>query len=306
MEMPSREKDSSFLLLPLEIRRKIYNCLIPNEDDICINFRFSRAVQRPSCGSHTDCYEAASLRKDGNKCHIAFLAVNRRVYAEASEMMYARTFTITISTHKTASQGCGIMVQRPGDWKKFLHILPIHRIKAVRLRVLTPPELTSLPLSVSDTGFHTWNGIDKWLNQVISELKFASSESQPLKHLIIDLSEPCCLPSTHSCVKPCISNLQCLFIRLSHHICGVESYEINLPLWAKDCQETIRVAKRCGRLMASHRDCLSCTNSKVKKASLKDFGKEPVVQVKELVIGDGTGETIGAINTEWHTQSILL
>ena len=303
--MPSTETESSFLLLPFELRTKIYNYLIPNEDDICINFRFSRAVQHPGCGSHTDCYEAASLRKDGDRCHIAFLAVNRRVYAEASEMMYARTFFITISTHKTASQGCGIIVQRRGDWKKFVHVLPIHRIKALRLRVLTPPN-RSVPLSVSDTGFHTWNGIFEWLNQVISELKYASSESHLLKHLIIDLSEPCCLPSTHSCGKPCITNLQCLFIRLSQHICGVESYEINLPLWAKDCQETIRVAKECGRFMASDRDCFRCTNIKVKEASSKDIGKEPIVQVKELVFGDGTGKTLGALNTEWHTRSILL
>ena len=307
MDMPSSEKDSSFLLLPLEIRAMIYNYLIPNEDDICINFGFSRAVQYPGCVSHTDCYEAASLRKDGDKCHLAVLAVNRGVYAEASAIVYARTYTIMISTHETVSHSCRITIKRPGDWKNILRIFPIHRIKALRLRVLTPPNRTSLSILASHTGFHTWNGIYERLDQVISALhEFASSERRLLKYLIIDVSEPCCLPSTLSRVEPCMSNLGCLFSRLSHHRCGVEDYQINLPLWAKDCADTVRAAKNCGREMASLPDCLSCSNIKVEKASSQEFGKGLVVQVKELVAGDGTGKTRGPTITEWHTQNILL
>lgn len=279
------------MLLPAEIRRLIYSYLIPKEDDICINYGFDRAVKRPGCDSHTDCYAAASIRKDGGKCHTAILAVNRQVYAESSTMMYARTYTITISIHRTASQGCGVIIESPGDWKELLQVFPIHRIKALRLRVLTPPKPTPIPFEASFVSSHTWFNIYEKLNQVMTPLEFASGERGLMKSFIIDVSEPCCFPPSFPGVKPCMADLRSLFSLLSQHLCGLESCIISLPLWAKNCPDIIQVAKDCGRAMTSSRDCFSCNKTKTEKATSQHFGMQPVVQVKDLVMGDGTRET---------------
>ncbi|KAL8745274.1 MAG: hypothetical protein Q9190_002580 [Brigantiaea leucoxantha] len=94
----------SFTDLPGEIRNRIYSYLLPNRP-VLYAARFilplwaqeERLVPLYEKGKIED----IDFRDDGEKCQLAILRTNRRIYEEASSLLYNRTMTYTITGNQT-------------------------------------------------------------------------------------------------------------------------------------------------------------------------------------------------------------
>ena len=106
---------SPFMRLPTELRDLLYGHLLPNEADI--GGALDWKVHSWGCTSIAGQYEERSrmlekkdsweellrLRRDGDRCHPAILAVNKQIHAEASRVLYARTYTSRYLLKSSAS-----------------------------------------------------------------------------------------------------------------------------------------------------------------------------------------------------------
>ena len=95
--MTNNASYSGFLSLPLELRDEIYRHLLPDVDDIC-----------PVPRSRLQLYHikyVPCLRTDDEQCHPEILAVNKQINAEASRVLYARTYTMKFFLNRVTFLG---------------------------------------------------------------------------------------------------------------------------------------------------------------------------------------------------------
>lgn len=250
------------MLFPPEIREEIYSYLLPNEDDICLGPVW-KLIKFYNHRKYMHTSKMGSLRKYGDKCHTSILAVNSQVNAEASRVLYARIYTITISSNEVTflTKNYDTDVWCAGQIhntirQDFPRTFPFHRIKALRIRLDTP--LTIAPTWISNGGFnldptetYDWPRFWRLFLRMIETLGAITKANFPVKKLIVDASESCHFLAAQDAPKSRHRNIERLFRPLNDCVRNVLDCEIRLPPWAKDCPETIELAKECGRKISS-------------------------------------------------------
>ena len=287
-----------FLRLPLELRDKIYGHLLPNEEDICIAPGFIHDVYHE--GDMQWVEELFDPRKGGDSCHTAILAVNKQINAEASRVMYSRTFTIGVSgtsisflqdhyrTKERTNHGEYLNV-----WEHFPTSFPFHRIRALRIQVTTPQSRDCEGL---------WVSLKEHIEEVRLALRLINYNVLPLKKLIIDAWEPNAYHGPIDGEPMALTDIRHLFRPLQYSIQNVSSCEIRLQGWAKTCPRTIELAKDCGRAIMTRprfgEKSSTGMGTGISSAARPRQEAEPVVLIREMIIDE---PEFGTICTSWGT-----
>ena len=228
--MTNNASYSGFLSLPLELRDEIYRHLLPDVDDICPIRRSRRQLHNIK---DFPCLRLPCLRLDDDQCSPEILAVNKQINAEASRVLYARTYTMKFSMNKVIFLGREY-ARKPLDdsakhrWEDFLLRFPFHKVQRLRLGIST---IESPPPALYTN-----------LSQFVEVVNRAG---HPLKRLSIEVRwsfDSLWRPARYG--KPNLQDLRHLFRVLKFR---ASSCEIYFPPLLKDCLESIHLAKECGR-----------------------------------------------------------
>ena len=244
--------NSHFLSLPLEIRDIIYGHLLPNDDDV------SLAMSYRNIANHKGRRERIFRpRKDEDICHPEILRVNKQIYSEASSILYARTYTITICADNlnfldSHYQYKLLFYKNPRlvDRGMYLDVrtsfptfLPFHRFKALRIQISAPQR----DRVCAYDSIYPWSRLLEELEDLSHVLSRTTNRGQPLKMLLIDAWELCAYHGPQIGDHATIAKLRLVFGAFRDSIGDVESCEIRVGTRAGTDPETIRIAKDCGR-----------------------------------------------------------
>ena len=177
--MTNNASNSGFLSLPLELRDEIYRYLLPDVDDICPVPRSRRQLYHIK---HVPC-----LRTDKEQCYPEILAVNKQINAEASRVLYARTYTMKYFLNRVTFLGreyannplheCAAAAAH--RWETFLRRFPFHRVKKLRLGISIMESPTTANRDLREDLYTN-------LGRVV---EVANRAEQPLKRLSVKI--PC-------------------------------------------------------------------------------------------------------------------
>ena len=177
---------SPFLRLPLELRDQIYGYLMPDVDEVCTKPGFKENVYHEGDIEWFD--NLFELRRDGDYCYPAILAVNKQVHAEASRIMWNRTYTIRASPKSIEFLGAeyplapynhiaGPHIRLPNQLDDLPVAFPFHKARAIRVQVMN----SVFP------GWVAWEHIGLHLKELSRVLEKIAEKDLPLNRLIIDL-----------------------------------------------------------------------------------------------------------------------
>lgn len=294
---------SPLLRLPLELRDQIYGYVLPNVDEVCIKPGFKENVQHEGDIEWFD--NLFELRRDGDYCYPAILAVNKQVNAEASRIIWNRTYTITASTKCIEFLGAeypiapynhipGPYNRLPNQRDEFPVAFPFHKARAVRVRVVN----SGYPGGVlwGPFGFHL-----KKLSRVLERIR---EKGLPLKRLMIDFSawgdgphftDMADIITLFKAFEPCES-----LARLCDLTCGD---------WATTSPQAVLMARTLGRAIIYRcpLDEKGIDNTGALTLRTGPAASEPdhengdlILLVQERLCGCGEGHEL--ICTEWHTR----
>ena len=262
--MTQKARDSLFFSLPIEIRDMIYEHLLPNEGDIsaytCIKYNGNYSIRRKDGKCFGDFFRP---RQDGSPCYPAILRVNRQIYIEASRILYARTYTITVSARLIHflnryynrrelihdNKRCFDVGYNLNFREWFPISFPFDRISALRIRIHAPVwhGLRDLHLKWS----YPWSILYNQLEELSYALYIIRNQGRTLKKLIIDAWEPCVFHGPLDGEDPVAADVRRMLDTIRYSVGNVESCEIRIGSWTKICPETIGIAKDCGRAIVS-------------------------------------------------------
>ncbi|KAL8787191.1 MAG: hypothetical protein Q9195_007882 [Heterodermia aff. obscurata] len=280
--------------LPFELRTEIYKYLLPTSTDILLTPGWKAIISGDGLYD-LDLVDGQvfTLRHDGQPCYPAILGTNRLIYAEAVRMMYNRTFTITVAE----------------DGIKFLDsdfiptTFPFHLAKAIRIRILAPVPTEHNPLVWTyclqgPIVELSWRAFETQLYQAIKTVFSLTSHDRPVQRLIVDATEASSEkwetgPERQARDREALWVLFSVFWELGM---DVRRCEVRVPEWVRGCDMSLSVARRCGRAALGWKEGKGGENGE-RDAAQRQAGAEPVVVVKEQVLGGRIGE--GPTYTEW-------
>ena len=305
----SHTLSSPFLRLPLEIRDMIYGHLLPDEDDICsaLPWKVHFYPGHTAVDHVEQVNRIASLRRDGAPCYPEILRVNHQIYEEASRILYARAFTITVTSCRVSFlrehyQEKGIRHKCYGysgaergassHPNTFPVGFPFHRIKALRVRVVTPDHTNSNYCPKVCEFYNCEYFLKQWHNLLNEQLQLVCrtlnriTESKGfLRQFIVEVkgSSTEQAPSFHGHVMK--SNIHKILKPLSDSMRAVQSCEIILGSWASECADTMLTVLDVGRVI------LSKTSSGLKQEHSAFLSKTQHQRVEPVIaIDDSAGE----------------
>lgn len=228
---------SGFNSLPLEIRDEIYRHLLPDVDDICPVPHSRRQLYRRN--------NTPSLRIDDSQCHPSVLALNKQINAEASRVLYARTYTLKFCLNRVTFLGRDyasnpLHAGAAQRWEDFLLRFPFPKVRKLRLQIST---IASPATASRDLRKDLYTN----LGQVV---EVANKAEQSLKRLSIEM-HLCSFEFLGRLVRydtPDPQDLCRLFDILKF---GASGCEIKFPLRLKDSEDLMQRAKEFGRAVTA-------------------------------------------------------
>ena len=190
-------------------------------------------------------------------------------------------------------------------WEHFPASFPFHRIRALRIRVMTPQRRDCK---------ERWGLLRERVGEVGLALRLIGYNGRALKKLIIDAWEINMYHGPVDGEPGALTDIRHLFKPLRHSIQNVESCEIRLQGWARTCPRTIEMAKECGRAMMS-RPLFDVESSNEPGSGPSSAGPmalahlrieaEPVILIQELVTEEKpmyeNEPEFGTMCTSWGT-----
>ena len=294
---------SPLLGLPLELRDQIYGYLLPDVDEVCIKPGFKENIYHEGDIEWFD--DLFELRRDGDYCYPAILAVNKEVNAEASQIMWNRTYTITASPKCIEFLGAKFWVapysqihggynQVPDRLDAFPVAFQFHRARAVRVRVM-------------NSGFPGWMASRHFglhLRELSKVLEKIAEKDLPLKRLIIDL----CAWGNRPHVTE-MADIMALFSAFEP--CGriAKFCEMKLGDWVTTSPKVVLMARTLGRAMiyrpaldeirVTDTGILALRTCPAASGTIYD-NEKLILLVQERLCGCAKGHEL--VCTEWHTR----
>ena len=233
--MTPNTSSPSFLSLHPELRTEIYRHLLPNAAEIS-PIPHSQRLLYPD--SHLP-----SLRTDDAHCHPSILCLNRQIDTEASQLLYARTFTlkfflniVTFLGHDYARDPlhAGEAERR----EEFLLRFPFAKVRKLRVQISTFDGPATFSRELRQ---------DLYINlaQVVAVVNRAA---QPLNRISIELA-PCDFEFLERMVHyetPDPQHLVRMFEILRFRARGCE---VKFPLRLRDSEELVRCVREFGRVV---------------------------------------------------------
>ena len=298
---------SPLLRLPLELRDQIYGYLLPDVDEICIKPGFKENVYHEGDIEWFDRF--FDLRRDGDSCYPAVLAVNKQVNTEASRIMWNRIYTITVSPNcieflgvqypiapysQILSTGLGPRNQLPNQLHAFPVAFPFHRARALRVGVMN----TEFRARIDQEQFELQL---KELSQVLGKI---GQKDLPLKKLMIDL---CAWGDGPHFTD--LADITKLFRAFEHCEKIAKFCEVKLGDWVMTSPEVILMARTLGHriIYRPPLDELQADNTATLASGKCRATSEPDQDSENLILLAqewlcGCGEENKLLCTEWDTR----